>query len=88
MTAYYSKVTKSDYVESAFRKVKKIHQSLPPGGILVFLTGKKEINYLCQRLKLELNRAQEASDSEDLEARTAEAKKAKAMKVLVLPLYS
>ena len=47
MTTYYSKVTKKDYCEAAYRKVKKIHESLPAGGILVFLTGKKEINYLC-----------------------------------------
>lgn len=47
VTTYYSKVTKEDYCEAAFKKVKKIHDTLPPGGILVFLTGKKEINYLC-----------------------------------------
>lgn len=70
VTTYFSKVTKSDYCEAAFKKVKKIHETLPPGGILVFLTGKKEINYLCQRLKLELNKDEaelgelDASDEE------------------------
>ena len=54
VTTYFSKVSKADYCEAAFRKVRKIHNELPPGGILVFLTGKKEINYLCQRLKIEL----------------------------------
>ena len=38
----------------AFRKVVKIHKELPAGNILVFLTGKKEINYLCQRLRMTL----------------------------------
>ena len=47
VTTYYSKVTKEDYCEAAYKKVKKIHETLPSGGILVFLTGKKEINYLC-----------------------------------------
>ena len=47
VTTYYSKVTKKDYCEAAFKKVKKIHESLPAGGILVFLTGKKASNYVC-----------------------------------------
>ena len=33
----------------------KIHRKLPYGGILVFLTGKKEILNLCRRLNQELN---------------------------------
>ena len=65
VTTYYSKVTKSDYCEAAFRKVKKIHETLPAGGILVFLTGKKEINYLCQRLRIELNKEPEDEDVSD-----------------------
>ena len=65
MTNHYSKVTKNDYVEAAFRKVKKIHETLPAGGILIFLTGKKEINYLCQRLKIELNKSKAEQEDED-----------------------
>ena len=65
MTTYYSKVTKDDYLEVAFKKVKKIHETLPAGGILVFLTGKKEINYLCSRLRLELNRGAEDIESDE-----------------------
>ena len=48
VTTHFSKVSKSDYCEAAFNKVRKIHNELPPGGILVFLTGKKEINYLLE----------------------------------------
>ena len=33
----------------------KIHSKLPSGGILVFLTGKKEINELCEKLRVEFN---------------------------------
>lgn len=43
VSIHYNKVTKDDYVEEAYKKVCKIHRNLPPGGILVFLTGKKEI---------------------------------------------
>ena len=80
MTVHFSKTTKDDYVDAAFRKVKKIHEELPPGGILVFLTGKKEILYLKKLLKIELKRA--LIDSDD------EAKTYSTQKVKVLPLYS
>lgn len=39
-----------DYVDEAFKKVSKIHQKLPPGGILVFLTGQDEIRNMCNKL--------------------------------------
>jgi ATP-dependent RNA helicase DHX37/DHR1 len=32
----------------------KIHTELPAGGILVFLTGKKEIQEICMRLTMAL----------------------------------
>lgn len=59
VTIHYSKVTKDDYLEEAFKKCCKIHKNLPSGGILVFLTGKKEITYLSKRLNIELNRKSE-----------------------------
>ena len=43
VTVHFNKTTKEDYVEQAFHKIVKVHKNLPPGGILVFLTGKKEI---------------------------------------------
>ena len=67
VTTHFSKVSKADYCEAAFRKVRKIHNELPPGGILVFLTGKKEINYLCQRLKIELAK-QKKHQSNDVDS--------------------
>lgn len=42
-----------DYVKLASRKVMQIHRTLPPGGILVFVTGKSEVEYLCQKLRKE-----------------------------------
>lgn len=54
MSVHFTKVTKDDYQEEAYKKVCKIHKQLPAGGILVFLTGKKEITYMCKRLVLAL----------------------------------
>ena len=53
VTVYHSKRTYSDHVEEAFKMICKIHRKLPDGGVLVFLTGKREINYLCSKLTQE-----------------------------------
>nr|KYP64481.1 putative ATP-dependent RNA helicase DHX37 [Cajanus cajan] len=45
VTAYFSKKTeKTDYIGEAYKKVLAIHKRLPSGGILVFVTGQREIN--------------------------------------------
>lgn len=36
---------------AAFRKVGRIHRELPPGGVLVFVTGQREVEHLCHRLR-------------------------------------
>lgn len=51
VTIHFARRTHRDYVEEAFRKVCKGHRKLPPGGMLVFLTGQNEIRYLAKRLK-------------------------------------
>ncbi|KAM4056301.1 helicase associated (HA2) domain-containing protein [Hirsutella rhossiliensis] len=51
VTIHFSRRTHHDYVEEAFRKISRGHQKLPPGGFLVFLTGRNEIMQLSQRLK-------------------------------------
>ena len=51
VTVHFNRKTElDDYVEAAFRKVCKIHKRLPEGGILVFLTGQREIIHLCRKL--------------------------------------
>ncbi|CAL8296384.1 unnamed protein product [Gadus morhua 'NCC'] len=40
-----------DYVGEIFHKTCKIHRMLPPGGILVFLTGQAEVHDVCRRLR-------------------------------------
>lgn len=39
------------YLEQCYRKILAMHRKLPPGGILVFVTGKREILSLCRRVK-------------------------------------
>lgn len=43
VVTYFNKRTKEDYVDEAIQKCLKIHQRLPAGDILIFLTGQKEI---------------------------------------------
>ncbi|GBE60326.1 RNA helicase [Babesia ovata] len=45
-TIHFSRRTVRDYVADAQDKVLKIHQRLPPGSVLVFLTGKDELHRL------------------------------------------
>lgn len=51
VTVHFSRRTQRDYLEETFRKVSRGHKKLPPGGMLVFLTGQNEINALSSRLK-------------------------------------
>lgn len=48
---HFSRHTSHDYVGEAINKVIKIHERLPKGGILVFLTGKNEIMHAVSELK-------------------------------------
>ncbi|XP_063965098.1 probable ATP-dependent RNA helicase DHX37 [Lytechinus pictus] len=52
VTIHFNKRTPvEDYVTEVYRKVLKIHRTLPPGGILVFVTGQNEVNTLCRKFK-------------------------------------
>ncbi|ETW81584.1 hypothetical protein HETIRDRAFT_318995, partial [Heterobasidion irregulare TC 32-1] len=52
VTVHFSRRTGSDYVTEAVRKASKIHSRLPPGGILIFLTGQNEIAGVCRKLEV------------------------------------
>ncbi|EIW80970.1 P-loop containing nucleoside triphosphate hydrolase protein [Coniophora puteana RWD-64-598 SS2] len=56
VTTHFSRRTVSDYVGEAVKKASKIHTRLPPGGILIFLTGQNEINGVCKRLEAKYGR--------------------------------
>ncbi|WVR05910.1 hypothetical protein IAU60_002936 [Kwoniella sp. DSM 27419] len=51
VTLHFSRRTTGDYVNEAYKKVCKIHARLPPGGVLVFMTGQGEIQGLCRKLE-------------------------------------
>lgn len=49
---HFSKTTPDDYLKEAYKKVCKIHQDQSlNGGILVFVSGRKEVNYMVNKLK-------------------------------------
>ncbi|KAK4159357.1 putative ATP-dependent RNA helicase [Cladorrhinum sp. PSN259] len=51
VTIHFARKTRHDYVDDVFRKISRGHRKLPPGGMLVFLTGQGEITQLSKRLK-------------------------------------
>jgi len=50
VTIHFNRKTRLDYVAEAVRKTAKIHNRLPPGGVLIFLTGQNEITGVCRKL--------------------------------------
>ncbi|KAF5093754.1 hypothetical protein D0Z03_002294 [Geotrichum reessii] len=51
VSVHFNKKTPFNYLDEVYRKTCKIHQKLPPGGILIFLTGQNEITNMCKRLR-------------------------------------
>ena len=51
VTVHFSRKTNEDYITEAYKTVSKIHANLPEGGILVFMSGKREIITLVRRLQ-------------------------------------
>ncbi|XP_058129557.1 probable ATP-dependent RNA helicase kurz [Anopheles ziemanni] len=51
VTVHFNRTTPADYLRDAFLKTVKIHTTLPDGGILVFLTGQKEVNTMVRKLR-------------------------------------
>ncbi|ORX57538.1 P-loop containing nucleoside triphosphate hydrolase protein [Hesseltinella vesiculosa] len=79
VNTHFNRRTPEDHLSEAFKKVCKIHQKLPHGGILVFLTGQNEITQLCRQLRkkypsLPANASKKAvadeKDGEALESQT------------------
>jgi len=56
VTVHFSRRTAPDYVTEAVKKASKIHARLPPGGILIFLTGQNEISGVCKKLEAQFGR--------------------------------
>ncbi|KAH8101627.1 P-loop containing nucleoside triphosphate hydrolase protein [Cristinia sonorae] len=56
---FHSKSPCEDYVDSAVKQVLQIHLSLPPGDILVFMTGQEDIEITCQVVNERLSQLDE-----------------------------
>ena len=53
VTIHYELSTPADYLEAAKAKVLEIHRKLPAGSILVFLTGRHEVDWMVEELRSE-----------------------------------
>lgn len=53
VSVHFNKRTHFEYLDEAAKKAAKIHKKLPPGGILIFLTGQQEITTTVKRLRKE-----------------------------------
>jgi ATP-dependent RNA helicase DHX37/DHR1 len=51
VSTHFARKTNREYVDDAFKKISRGHRKLPPGGMLIFLTGQNEITQLSKRLK-------------------------------------
>ncbi|KHJ86809.1 helicase protein [Oesophagostomum dentatum] len=50
VTVHFEKRTPDDYMIAAFRKVCRIHEALPDGAVLVFVSGQQEVRQLLKKL--------------------------------------
>jgi ATP-dependent RNA helicase DHX37/DHR1 len=72
VTVHFNRRTPTDYVAEAIKKASKIHSRLPPGGILIFLTGQNEITGVCR--KLEAKFGQKALEARRQRTHTAQSR--------------
>ena len=64
VTSHFAKRTElNNYLDAVLGKVVQIHRKLPEGGVLVFLTGKREILYMCRKLEKILNKRRSSRNS-------------------------
>ncbi|XP_076859580.1 putative ATP-dependent RNA helicase DHX37 [Brachyhypopomus gauderio] len=86
VTVHFNKQTPmEDYTGEAFRKTCKIHRMLPPGGILVFLTGQAEVHSTCRRLRKAFPYRPSAQHTEIPSEELKMSRKAKRKKTVCLP---
>ncbi|PWY98008.1 P-loop containing nucleoside triphosphate hydrolase protein [Testicularia cyperi] len=74
VTVHFNRKTVQDYVTESVKKASKIHARLPPGGILIFLTGQQEITTVCRKLEKRFGRraiAQKKADRERVQNKFA-----------------
>ena len=57
------------YMHEAHKKACKIHRKLPGGGILIFLTGRREIDWMCRNLREDLGKTKKQKSKPRPQAR-------------------
>jgi len=85
--SYFAKTPMVDYVDAAVKQVLQIHLTLPPGDILVFMTGQEDITCTCELVAERLGQILHLNDSDEASQLEQKKKLAKS-KLLVLPMYS
>ncbi|XP_057461495.1 ATP-dependent RNA helicase DEAH13-like [Actinidia eriantha] len=74
VTIHFSKRTEIvDYIGQAYKKVLSIHKRLPTGGILVFVTGQREVEYLCRMLRKASKELVEKSSNRNMDKEVSKA---------------
>ncbi|KAF8359525.1 rha-2, partial [Pristionchus pacificus] len=51
VTIHFDRKTPKDFMVAAFRKTSRIHESLPEGGILIFVPGQRDVQLLIKKLQ-------------------------------------
>ncbi|GMR42423.1 hypothetical protein PMAYCL1PPCAC_12618, partial [Pristionchus mayeri] len=51
VTIHFDRKTPQDFMVAAFRKACRIHETLPEGGILIFVPGQKDVQLLMKKLQ-------------------------------------
>lgn len=73
VTVHFARKTNDDYLTEAFKTVSKIHANLPDGGILVFMSGKRDILSLCKKLREKYPAANQSFSTSETSISDAEA---------------
>ena len=63
---HFMKTTPDDYLKEAYKRICKIHREQPPnGGILVFVSGRKEVIHLVNKLRQTFSNSKQVSNKSD-----------------------
>lgn len=76
VTEHYLKSVPEDYVDAAIKQALTIHLSMPPGDILIFMTGQEDIETTCQVLVERIGKMVDTMGAQNIPP------------LLVLPMYS
>lgn len=85
--SYFAKTPMMDYVDAAVKQILQIHLTLPPGDILVFMTGQDDITCTCELAAERLGNVLLMRSNDEIGELEQKKKLAKS-KLLLLPMYS